>query len=320
MQQLISDIQRSYGLSVSDARRLDGGYLNCLWYLRTDRGERLAKQFSPRRYTPEKLDALEAALLRQETVRQMGVACPQIFLYKGHALRRTDAAHAYCIMEFCPGKNETAESIGVGQAESLGSACAAVHNAFSHLPVQDVKGFPIREETLLPELWANYHNKAAVLDGTPPEYQAALLAQPAILEQLDAGFFIRQPKGIAHEDFTPDNVLFDDGGVRAVIDFDRNRYSFPLHDLGRAMLSFMRRGETLDQENLSAFVRGYTQRHTLHAQDPADALRITWCMESLWWINPESFSMPPSKATRFRDDIVWLTRHWEEIDAIFRSL
>lgn len=43
MRQLISDIQRSYGLSVSDARRLDGGYLNCLWYLRTDRGERLAK-------------------------------------------------------------------------------------------------------------------------------------------------------------------------------------------------------------------------------------------------------------------------------------
>lgn len=217
MQQLISDIQRSYGLSVSDARRLDGGYLNCLWYLRTDRGERLAKQFSPRRYTPEKLDALEAALLRQETVRQMGVACPQIFLYQGHALRRTDTAHAYCIIEFCPGKNETAESIGVGQAESLGSACAAVHNAFSRLPVQDVKGFPIREETLLPELWTNYHNKAAVLDGTPPEYQAALLAQPAILEQFDAGFFIRQPKGIAHEDFTPDNVLFDDGGVRAVI-------------------------------------------------------------------------------------------------------
>lgn len=314
------DVLQNYGLRILNAHPLPGGFLNRLWRVQTDAGPRLVKQFSPKRYTSKKLDALGAALARQEAVRHMGVACPQIYLCRGHTLRRPPKLPAYCVMQLCPGKNPAPEDMSAQRIKCLGLACAGIHNAFAQLPAEDVQGFPIDTAAILPELWENYHARLSALTDTPPQYQAALLAQPAILEQLSPDFFARQPMGIAHEDFTPDNVLFDESGQCTIIDFDRNRFSFLLHDLGRAMLSFARRDEGLELEKLSAFLNGYTRLRPLRLCDAADALRITWCIESLWWINPESFMKPLSKATRFRDEIVWLTQNWNRLDAIFRSL
>lgn len=319
-QSLREDILQSYGLRILDAQPLPGGFLNRLWRVQTDAGLRLVKQFSPKRYTEKKLDELEAALSRQEAVRRMGVVCPQIFLCQGRTLRRPSALPAYCIMEFCPGENPTPENTSAQSLARLGFVLAEIHNAFSRLPIEGVKGFPIDTKALLPALWENYTARSATLADTPPDYQAALLAQPAVLEQLSADFFARQPMGIAHEDFTPDNVLFDETGRWTVIDFDRNCYSFLLHDLGRAMLSFALGESGFAPEKLSAFLTGYTRLRPLRARDADDALRITWCIESLWWIDPECFTMPSSKATRFRDEIVWLTKNFDRLDAVFHTL
>lgn len=124
----------------------------------------------------------------------------------------------------------------------------------------------------------------------------------------------RLPKGIAHEDFTFDNILFHENGVSCILDFDRNQYSFVWHDIGRALLCFALHEGNLRRDYVLAFLNGYNRHLPLSRRDLADALRISWCIEILWWIQPDYFTMEPCKATRFRDEILWLTKHWEELD------
>lgn len=70
------------------------------------------------------------------------------------------------------------------------------------------------------------------------EYRKALLAQESILKQLNTEFFDEFPKWLTHEDFQPDNILFNVDCVSAVIDFDCSCFRYIWHDVGRAILSF----------------------------------------------------------------------------------
>jgi len=107
------------------------------------------------------------------------------------------------------------------------------------------------------------------------EYRKALFAQEPILKQLTNKFFDKLPKGIAHEDFTSDNILFETNSVSAIIDFDRNCYSYIWHDIGRAILSFALNENKIDREIVNAFLEGYIQHLPLTLLDIADALRLS---------------------------------------------
>jgi len=313
---IVEDIKVNYGITCQDIIPIKGGWLNRLWRASTDRGDLLIKQYSNKRFGKEQLQSIEAALLRQAAIEREKIACPHIYQSKGRIIRVLDDATAYMIMSFCEGNNETAQTITSKQMQSLGNACALMHKAFSKLPEETVKGFPIDSRQVLASLWENYHmRKRNITADDPEEYQAALLACEPVLSQLTEKFFDSIPKGIAHEDFTSDNVLFQEDGVAAIIDFDRNRYSFIWHDIGRAILSFALEDNRLNTEKVHAFADGYSRHIPLTIANISDALRITWCMEVPWWILPECFAMDcGGKATRYRDEILWLTEHWSALE------
>ena len=314
--ELANDLEAGYGIHVKTIEPVDGGWLNRLWRAETDHGELLIKQFSPQRFGPRQLEQIEAALRRQILLQVDGIPCPRVFLSGGRAVRRWGGT-SYTVMEFVRGKNLPAGSISLEQMHSLGSLCARMRQAFSKLPATGVKGYPIQEGQMLDALWEQYHTRrcALALDSLL-DYRRALLAQGLVLNRLSEAFFRRLPKGVAHEDLTPDNLLFDENGVTAVIDFDRCCYSFTWHDVGRAVLSFALEEEQLNRDKIFAFIEGYTRHLPLAMQDIADALRITWCIEAPWWIQPDYFAMAPCKATRYREEIVWLTEHWFAIDTL----
>lgn len=314
---ILADLKTSFGIRCNKITPVHGGWLNQLWKATADSGELLIKQYSLARFSFKQLQLIEAALQRQITIEK-DIACPHIYLYKGKAIRWIEDQIAYCVMTFCPGKNETAETITISQMSALGNVCALIHKSFSKLPPAAVKGYPIDDQEILTNLWRNvYTRRESGLLDTPLAHQNALFAQETILKQLTGEFFGRLPKGIAHEDFTPDNILFHDSGVSAVIDFDRNQYSYLWHDIGRAILSFALDNNRLDLSKIDAFIKGYTQHLPLNRSNIADALRLTWCIEVLWWIRPECFSSNfCGKAVRYRDEILWLTDHWGEIDSM----
>ncbi len=314
---VIADLKTSYGITCNQITPVLGGWLNQKWKVSTDKGELLIKQFSNERFSRVKLDFIESALQRQIVLEKKGVPCPFIWQCGGRAIRYLDDETAYMVMEFCSGKVEGPDTITDMQMRSLGSACGFMHKALSGLPTHSVKGFPMDNRQVIDSLWANFHDRLRECSSsTPIEYQKALLAQEPILNQLTSAFFDKLPKGIAHEDFSVDNILFDADGVSAIVDFDRNHYSYIWHDIGRAILSFAWKDNGMDIDKIYAFLEGYSQHSVLTLPNIADALRLSWCMEVPWWIQPEFFQKNRDKVARFKDEILWLTDYWFEMDSL----
>ena len=309
-----SDILEHYQINLQDFVLIDGGWKNRLWRATYGTRDYIVKSYSTERFTKKKLQRIEEALQRQMQLKGGGVPFPHIYLYEGRAIRALDEETFYMVMDLAPGRNETAETITLSQLESLGSVCAGIHKGFAQLP-----NLPTNGPDDIPGLLEKHcqRQRRELSDDSPPEYRETLQKGEEILRSFSYALFDRLPKGYAHEDFTPDNLLFDDKGVTAVIDFDRNCYGYPLHDVGRAILSFALEREGLNIPKIQAFIKGYSRLHPLTWTDVADALRVTWCIEFPWWISPGCFTDAlTGKAVRYRREIQWLTNHWDSIEQL----
>ncbi len=311
------DLKDSYGIVCEEIIPVTGGWLNKKWKVSSDKGDLLIKQYSNERFSIDQLKLIESALQRQIILEKEGISCPRIWQYKSRAIRFLDNEISYMVMEFCQGKVEKPNTISIEQMQSLGSTCALIHKAFSKIPLQSVKGFPIDNEKLINSLWTNYYScMEECSSDLSEEYKKAIFAQEAILNKLTNEFFDRLPRGIAHEDFTPDNMLFHADCVSAIIDFDRNHYSYIWHDIGRAILSFALEDGKINIEKINAFIKGYSQHLKLTLFDVADSLRLSWCIEIPWWIQPSYIKVASEKVSRFKNEMLWLTENWFKINSL----
>ncbi len=311
---IASDLGTSYGLDTAGAVPVEGGWLNRKWKLQGPRGPVLVKQYSVERFGPQRLDEVEASLGRQLLLEEAGIPCPHIWKAGDSILRRLDDATCYMVMDFSPGRQESWETVTTGQLYSLGVVCGRMQQALEAIPAQGVRGYPPPGgRRIWDGLWA-FHESYQVEQGGPQALSRAMAAQKNILKSLDQAFFDRLPMGLSHEDFTPDNMLFDDTGVAAILDFDRNQYGYLWHDVGRALLSFTLAEGGLAMEKARAFLEGYAQ--VKEAPGLADALRLVWCLEFPWWMQPKLFGPVSPKVARFRDEICWITDRWFELDEL----
>jgi len=317
---IIADLKESYGITFNQIAPVTGGLMNQKWKVSTEKGELLVKQYSAKRFRKEQIERIESALQRQIILEKNGAPCPFLWQCGGRVIRRLDDETAYMVMDFRSGKTEKPDTITMTQMHSLGSACAVMHRAFSQLPEPSVKSLPAFGGYTMDLLWGNFNSH--MMKCSPDdhvEYRKALLSQEPILKQLNTEFFDRFPKGFAHEDFQPGNILFDVDCVSAIVDFDRNCYSYIWHDIGRAILSFALEGNVMNVEKVRAFLEGYSQHSALTLANIADALRLSWCIEIPWWIKPEFFGECEEIPKRFKDEMLWLTEHWFDLDSILCS-
>lgn len=320
LSRILPDLKKSYGIHIIRVSPITGGWLNRKWRIETPEGEFLIKQFSNRRFHAVQLALIESALQRQMLLQERGVLCPEIQRCAGRAIRLLDDQTAYMVMEFCPGKVETPDTVTCAQMRSLGRACGQMHAAFLEVPVRGVSGFPTCGRRVIDALWDNFHARVrACTPEDPDEYRKALFASESVLKQLTCAFFDRLPKGIGHEDFSGDIMLFDGARLSAIVDFDRNCYSYFWHDIGRALLSFAWSTDGLNHARIQAFMEGYAAHGTLKLPAVADALRLAWCIETPWWIRPEFFGEAHAKVARFKDEMLWLTRNWSDLDAHIKN-
>jgi len=317
---IIADLEENYGITFNQITPVTGGFLNQEWKISTEKGELLVKQYSTKRFRRERIELIESSLQRQIILEKNSVPCPFLWQCGDRIIRWLDYKTAYMVMDFRLGKTESPDTITITQMRSLGSACAVMHNAFSQLPEPSVKNLPVFGGYTMDLLWEHFTcHITKYSPDTHVEYWKALLALEPILKQLSSKFFDKFPKGFAHEDFHSGNILFDVDCVSAVIDFDRNCYSYIWHDIGRAILSFALEGNIMNVKKVRAFLEGYSQHSELTLPNIADALRLSWCIETPWWIQPDVFGEYNKIPNRFKDEMLWLTEHWFEIDSILGS-
>lgn len=298
-----NDLPVAYTLNVLTDEPVDGGWLNRKWKALTDRGTFLVKQFSRTRFGDRQLGDIADALVRQRFAVESGIPCPDVLLTGDQPLRYLDDGTVYMVMTFCGGHMETPQTVTDSQIQDLGRTLGSLHRIFGILPNDGVKGYPIGSTQMLDAL-CNYCRSI------PSDCRFTEIADALSPEWLE-----RLPKGIAHEDFSPDNLLFHADRVSAVLDFDRSCYSFLYHDIGRALMSLAWNDGILRIDKVRAFAEGYSAANIpLSHGSLADALRLTWCIETPWWIRPEFSGECTPKIARFRDEVLWLTENFRELD------
>ena len=294
-ERILQDMKESYGMECRSFSRVNGGFLNELWRAETACGTVLVKIYSRKRFHEKKLLDIEKALKVQWELHQKGVLCPRVYERAGAFVRRMQDGTAYMVMDYCDGRNESARTITCRQMQSLGYHLAKMHAAMDEMQ----SGALDSAETA-----AQLREHAALYGDEQIKRIAAEWTEEKIAAQQTA---------LRHEDMTQDNVLFDDAGVTAIIDFDRVRSGFALHDVGRAILSFALCEDTLSEEKLRAFAAGYGAVLPLSCADMAQALRIAWLCEVMWWTGPKAEKLT-GKAKRFREEILWLTENYFALD------
>lgn len=293
---VLNDLKESYGFEARSFSRVNGGYKNELWRVETGDKQLLMKVFSPERFPARKLEQIERALACQQRVRAFGVPCPQVYLHAGKALRRAADA-TYMVMDYCEGRNETPETITPAQIQNLGEALGKLHAALAQL-TDAAPGYARAPEKLLEGICALSKKRKDIAE----------IARAWSREKL-----MSIPTGLAHEDMTADNVLFSEKGVAAIIDFDRCCHGYPLHDVGRAILSFALTDEGFEREKVRAFVQGY--RHFLPLDNIVQALELTWLIEAPWWMSGDEKELT-GKARRFRQELLYLTEHYNVLSVL----
>ena len=309
---IFRDLQKAFGVKAQRIESVSGGWLNKKWRVTTDAGEILIKQYSHERFSRRKIDDIEQALARQMILHDAGIPCPRVWKSGDRIIRRPSEEIDYMVMDFLPGLSVGPETVKLSQMESLGDACARMHDAFRRLPAGGVKGYPLDERKLSDSLCETIRGgKEACGKGAPQAFREAVDRAEAWIERTDFSFLSRLERSIAHEDFTPDNMLFSETGIAAILDFDRNQYSFPLHDIGRILLSLALHDGRMDEERVRAFRNGYG---ILKDDDIYDAFMLTALIEIPWWIQPEYFREGSPKVRRFVEEMLFLIRNISEFD------
>ncbi|MFD8559678.1 phosphotransferase [Streptosporangium canum] len=204
----------------------------------------------------------------------------------------------YCLLPWAQGAHLRGTELSLNQAADLGALLGRIHRRLNRLgPETGVLEMPAAVRATVTEPVAamtkadRYLNIITALDAPQPFDLAAaeLLEQRKILiekygSRRPAGEVPKGPFGWTHGDVQHRNVLWMDGQVTAVLDWDRIRvWPFGEEVARTAAVQFGTECGQLDLERVAAFVSGYCTVIELTQQDLADAV------ERLWWTRMSEF-------------------------------
>lgn len=261
------DVLMGSGTRLLDLRRVSGGASRQTWALRVRRadGEERAlilRRDPPSEQRPDQM-AHEATALR--AARQHGVPGPDL-LDAG-----TDAAvlgAPYLLMTFVPGETIARRILRddryVGArsrlAADLGRAAAAIHQ----VPAAEVAGLPRLD--MLDELRRRYAETGVLRPVIELAFDWLQRHRPAPA---------RQPT-LVHGDFRLGNVIVDDHGLAAVLDWELVHVGDPLEDLGYLSIRAWRFGGPLPVAGVGTFDQLFGAYEEASGTRPAPE-------EVFWW-------------------------------------
>jgi Ser/Thr protein kinase RdoA (MazF antagonist) len=197
---------------------------------------------------------------------------------------------SYCLLAWTAGAHRAGTDLDVAEATELGVLLGRIHRHLaSPRTALEPAVEPLRARVTAPEAaWAEADRFLQIIAGLeePGAFDVAAvqaLKQRKSLVTAHAGQRPADevPKGTVgwtHGDFQPLNVLWEDGAVTAVLDWDRlavRPYGEEVVRTGQ--VQFTTGDDRLDLERVAAFTIGYRSVIDISDEDLADAV------ERLWW-------------------------------------
>jgi Ser/Thr protein kinase RdoA (MazF antagonist) len=248
----------------------------------SERGKFLLKRRAAERAHP---DRVRFTHFVQARLRDAGFPIARLLAARGgHQTLVRVREHVYELFEFVPGQpyGQT-----VGETRDAGVRLGQFHAITNGLDVP----------RSLPRPRGDYHDAAVVRTGlcaigstlkshdsfTGDDAELASLVQ-FMLEAYDAAADAvnaiglgQWPECIVHSDWHPGNLLFWEGAVAAVIDYDSVRYARRIVDVANGLLQFSITAggdpaswpDHLDEERFAAFIAGYASASSVGAAERA---------------------------------------------------
>ena len=224
------------------------GYSNCSHRIDTDQGSFLFREFLSKSRPPIEQEFILLAALQ-------GHGCPTahpISSNSGSTLTEVDG-RLFGVFPF----------LGGAEPPLTPATARDIGRAAGHLSLMPpVAGF----DAVLKGSWGNAlrfvetHRASEI-----PASQQAFLREEGQRFKQDLPTDL--PLGIIHADLFPDNVLFKDGQLVAVLDFEEAAVDTLLLDLGVAINGFCFPDNTLDHELMDALVGGYKEHRPLSKRE-----------------------------------------------------
>jgi len=312
LEEIKETIERMFSIRVIEYREINKGLLNLKWKVKTTDGTFFIKQFNEERYpasNENRLNRLNTALFIQKSLSEEGIRCPDILTFNEDIILKTEGNIRFIVTEYSDGSLVDAGKINCKQFRDLGFELGKIHSLLnSQVDENAIQRWFVPSKEQLIAQWNE--NWIATNSRNTAEVNACLKLQKEIFENIDINIFEGLKPGWAHSDLWCDNILFNPDSLSAIIDFDRFEYIYPELDIARAILSFALDNNCLRTDVVKAFIDGYNHFGNITADDVIRALKLSYCLESFWWLNNNSFNSegPPK---RFADEMVWLTKNWD---------
>ncbi|NGO75253.1 phosphotransferase [Streptomyces sp. YC504] len=309
---------------------LADGLMNRNWRISTKRGAFAVKQI---------LDVpLDAARRNLGTLSGLAAndipVCTPMISTSGDTVAEIED-RGYCVIEWVDGVHVRGRDLRLDQASGLGVRLGHIHQALAASPPAPVPAAPPTAE-VTPAAQAaqkadGYLTTIAALDAQTSfdmsvaellEQRKQLLAQHADdypLSEVPAG-----PYGWTHGDFQYRNVLWRDGQVAAVLDWDRLRVRPYAEEVARtAQVQFGVDGR-FDLERVQAFVAGYRTVIDLPAEALDDGVRRLWWkrLTDFWQLSFHYKRGDHGCDGLFLDDealLHWWTARLDQVQAAMRG-
>lgn len=233
----IQNIAASYQLLVQQFAPLGAGSANLNFLLDTDRGKVALSIFEEQ--TPEEVNTMAKLLVWLEK-HQFHTS--RLFFTSHGKMTVRHGQKAVFLKNYISGK--TCFELTDAMLEQVGTAMGHLHE----IPVPDY----------LPT--TNYYESpmfSKVIGlGIDTEYEAWLEERTIFLEK---HLSKEVPRGLIHGDVFANNVLFEKGKLKAIIDFELACNYYKVFDIGMAIIGLCTEKNNIVSKKVSALVRGYQQ-------------------------------------------------------------
>lgn len=288
---LVAHIAQSFGLGkVGSVSYLATGLMNRNWRITAEAGEFALKQIIDVPVPTARRNLRVLAALHQAGVP----SCAPVLSPGGDPVVEVDE-RGYCVLPWLDGSHPEGLDLTLAQAHQLGTVVGRIHDSLNHLdPALGLSPATTRPTSRVVQpddaiTEARRYQVAAKEAGGPFDQAVVdLLDQRiALIEkhaaQRPATDHPHGPYGWTHGDLQYRNIIWCDGHIGAVIDWDRIRIRLFAEEIARTATIQFGTPDGLDLERVAALVSGY------RAIVPIDDATLADGVHRLWWKRMSDF-------------------------------
>jgi homoserine kinase type II len=319
---------------VEDVRYLADGLMNRNWRVQTSRGTYALKQILDVPLATARRNLGVVSALAEDGVP----ACPPQVSRGGDLVVEVDG-RGYCLIAWVEGVHRPGTELSLSEVTDLGVSVGRIHQRLGDLG--SGAGLPampaaVRAKVTDPAAAVAEADRflgiVSKLEDPGPFDKAVpgwLEQRKLLLEKYGAerpaGEVPKGPFGWTHGDLQYRNILWRDGRVAGVVDWDRIRVRPLGEEVARtAQVQFGGEDGYLDLDRVAAFVAGYRTVISLAREDLADAVDRLWWkrMSDFWQLEfhydrgdhgPDHLYVPSERL------LDWWTSRREEVQAAFTA-